>query len=279
MSSPNNNEARIQSIGNLPPMPVVAQKLFDVMRDDQLNIEMIADCISEDPGLSARIVSAANKACFSGQREVFSVLDASVRMGLNRVQVITTSILIGLRFNPAECDGFDLEQYWRKALSMAFCASKVAKYAPFEAPPESAYLCGLLHNLGLLISTYLFPKEMGLVFQRKDEGAGTLAEIQREHLGFTPGQVGAEVAERWKLPQSIIDVIACDLAADYCGEYPNLIRMIEFCESWIRDEFEVIPCVQQIGEVPEKVLESIARMSIKESDQLDGMVQHIVKAA
>lgn len=275
----NNNEARIQSIGNLPPMPVVAQKLLDVMSDDQLNIEMIADCISEDPGLSAKIVSTANKACFSGQREVFSVLDASVRMGLNRVQVITTSILIGLRFNPGDCDGFDLERYWHKALSMAFCASKIAKYTRFEAPAESAYLCGLLHNLGLLISTYLFPKEMSLVFQRKDEGAGTLAEIQREHLGFTPGQVGSEVAERWKLPEAIIDAIACDSFADYNGEFPKLIKILEFCQTWIRDEYANIPDAREIGEVPQKVLESIGRMSVKESDQVDGMVQQIIKAA
>lgn len=275
----NNNEARIHSVGNLPPMPVVAQKLLDVMSDDQLNIEMIAECISEDPGLSARIVSAANKACFSGQREVFSVLDASVRMGLNRVQVITTSILIGLRFNPADCDGFDVERYWRKALSMAFCASKLAKYTSFEAPAESAYLCGLLHNLGLLISTYLFPKEMNLVFQRKDEGAGTLADIQREHLGFTPGQVGGEVAERWKLPKPIVDAIACDSLADYNGEYPKLIKILEFCQTWIRDEYVNIPDAQDISEVPQKVLESIGRMSVKESDQVDGMVQQIVGAA
>ncbi len=275
----NNNELKIKSIGNLPPMPVVAQRLLDVMSDEQLNIEMIANCISDDPGLSARIVSAANKACFSGQREVFSVLDASVRMGLNRVQVITTSILIGLRFNPQECDGFDLERYWRKALSMAFCASKLAKHTQFEAPAESAYLCGLLHNLGLLISTYLFPKEMALVFQRKDEGIGTLAEIQRDHLGFTSAQVGAEVAERWQLPHPVIEVISCESVADYAGKYPNLINMLGFCEIWIRDEFENMPDIKQISDVPPKVLDSIARMSIRESDQVEGMVQQIIKAA
>ncbi len=274
-----NNEARIQSIGNLPPMPIVAQKLLGVMSDDQLDIEMIANCISEDPGLSARIVSAANKACFAGQREVFSVLDASVRMGLNRVQVITTSILIGLRFNPAECDGFDVERYWRKALSMAFCASKMGKYVDFEAPAESAYLCGLLHNLGLLISTYLFPKEMAAVFKGHEESGKTIAEIQSEQLGFTPGQVGAEVAERWQLPRPIVEVMSCDSAAEYNGEFPKLIKMIEFCDNWVSEEFKTIPHVKQINIVPEKVLESIARMLIKESEQVDGMVAQIIQAA
>lgn len=261
-------------------MPAVAQKLVNVMNDSQLNIEIIAECISEDPGLSARIVSAANKAFFSGQREVCSVLDASVRLGLNRVQVITTSILIGLRFNPAEGGGFDLERYWRKALSMAFCASKMAKYVEFEAPAESAYLCGLLHNLGLLISAYLFPKEMGLVFQRNnEEGGGSLAEIQRELLGFSSAEVGAEVAKRWQLPKPVVEAISCESIEQYDGEFPILVKMLDFCEKWIKDEFENMPESGIVGSVPDKVLDSIARMSIKESDQLDGMVSQIAGMA
>lgn len=274
-----NNNLKIQSIGNLPPMPAVAQKLVNVMSNSQLNIEIIAECISEDPGLSARIVSAANKAFFSGEREVCSVLDASVRLGLNRVQVITTSILIGLRFNPTEGDGFDLERYWRKAISMAFCASKMAKYVEFEAPAESAYLCGLLHNLGLLISAYLFPKEMGLVFQRNEEGSGSLAEIQRELLGFSSAEVGAEVAKRWQLPKPVIEAISCESIEQYDGEFPILVKMLDFCEKWIKDEFENMPKSEHLADIPDKVLESIARMSIKESDQLDGMVSQIAGMA
>lgn len=274
-----NNNLKIQSIGNLPPMPVVAQKLVNIMNNSQLNVERIADCISEDPGLSARIVSAANKAFFSGQREVYSVLDASVRMGLNRVQVITTSILIGLRFNPADCDEFDVERYWRKALSMAFCASKMAKYIEFEAPAESAYLCGLLHNLGLLISTYLFPKEMGLVFKRNKDGDGSLAEIQRELLGFSSAEVGAEVAVRWQLPKPVIEAVSCESVEQYDGEFPILIKMLGFCENWIKDEFESTPESDHLGDIPERVLESIARMSIKENDQLEGMVSQIAGVA
>lgn len=274
-----NNNLKIQSIGNLPPMPAVAQKLVNVMSNSQLNIEIIAECISEDPGLSARIVSAANKAFFSGQREVCSVLDASVRMGLNRVQVITTSIIIGLRFNPGDCEGFDVERYWRKALSMAFCISKLAKYREFEAPAESAYLCGLLHNLGLLISAYLFPKEMGLVFQRNEEGSGSLAEIQRELLGFSSAEVGAEVAKRWQLPKPVIAAISCESIEQYDGEFPILVKMLDFCEKWIKDEFENMPESENLADIPDKILESIARMSIKESDQLDGMVSQIAGVA
>ncbi len=274
------NNKKLQAIANLPPMPAVAQKVILAMNNPDLNADTIAEILSEDPGLSARIVSAANTAFFTGQREVFAVADAVVRLGVSRVQVITTSILIGLRFKTGECKSFDIEKYWSDAINIAMCASKMSKHIPFEAPPEAAYLCGLLHNVGVLICTYLFPKEMTQVFQEHaNHPEISVDQLQYDLMGFSASEAGADVIARWGLPEAISEVALNINNHDYKGDYTKLVWLMQFCKVWVENDYAETPESEIVSEVSDKAMATVTKMSLKDKDHMASFVSQMASAA
>lgn len=271
---------KLQAIANLPPIPSVAQKVILAMNNPNLNADEIAEMISEDPGLSARVISAANTAFFTGQREVFSVVDAIVRLGVSRVQVITTSILVGLRFKTNACKSFDVEKYWSDAINLAMCASKMAKHVPFEAPAEAAYICGLLHNIGVLICAYLFPKEMEQVFSEHNNNPQiSVDQLQFDLMGFSASEAGADVVSRWGLPDAVTEVVSNIHNDNYEGEYPVLIKLMRFCREWVANEYTNIPHSEIRNEISDKTLSFVTKMSIRDKEQMVSFVSEMAGAA
>ena len=275
---------RLQAIANLPPIPSIAQNIISALNNHHLNIDSIADVLAKDPGLCARIVSAANSAFFTGQREIMTVKESVVRLGLSRVQVITTSILIGLRFKPENCPNFDIEYYWDNSINLALCATKLAPHARLEVPSEATYLCGLLHDIGLLIVSYLFPKEMNNIFQASASNpAIDFYALQRETLGFDCIEAGTDVAERWKLPSAVIEVIKNihrtteEEGVEY--QNPRLINFMRLCHQWVNNGFESLPDITGFEEIPDKTFEFVSRSCKREQDQIDTFVNQIVLKA
>ena len=50
----------INAVGDLPPMPLVATKVVQLMQDQTTTAQDLADAISRDAAVSARILKIAN---------------------------------------------------------------------------------------------------------------------------------------------------------------------------------------------------------------------------
>ncbi len=69
-----------------------------------------------------------------------------------------------------------------------------------QAKKEQIYLCGLLHDIGLLVNGLLFPEEFKHVLQEGSRGVAALEDVEQHVLGFTHAESGRILAELWKLP-------------------------------------------------------------------------------
>ncbi len=72
---------------------------------------------------------------------------------------------------------------------------------------EQVYLCGLLHDIGLLVNALLFPTDFGKIIEEASREAIPLEDVEQRDLGFTYAESGRILAELWKLPLEIAEVI------------------------------------------------------------------------
>ena len=264
----------------LPPMPHLAQDVLRVLNDDAANLAEIAVSLSREPGLTARIVAAANAAFFAGQRPVYSVDDAAVRLGLNRVRVLATTALLGSHFNARACGFFDPRRYWFDAMKAAFCASRMADCVPLETASSAAYLCGLLHNIGLLMMAFTYPAEMSDVFEAAKADSGrSLSGLERERLGFDHHQAGGELLKRWRLPREVSAAVSGCSEEDYAGDFPRLVRLTGICAQWAQDGFQDIPRDPSLRAVDERRLTWIGQSCQREEEQLQSFAYMLCSAA
>ncbi|THB69962.1 MAG: HDOD domain-containing protein [Gammaproteobacteria bacterium] len=226
-------------VETFPTLPYIAHEILSILNKYDSDIDEIAGMISKEPSLTARIVATANSAFYSGQRPIYSIDDAIVRLGLNRVKVLASSILLADSFDASSCPLFKLDEYWYIAVQVSFCASKIVKVLGSSDQADAAYLAGLLHNIGLLLLVHIFPDEMAEVFKNleKDPKAN-ISDYEIRLLGCDHHQSGRMLLSEWQLPEESIAVAEFYGVADYSGEYAELVKVIAFCREWVISGFD-----------------------------------------
>jgi HD-like signal output (HDOD) protein len=153
--------------------------------------------IIEDFALTQRVLKLANSAMYApfsqGASNISSALDI---LGINALMHIVLSTVM---VSEAELDD-------DAVLSQTLLASELARSVGGDLT-EDVSIAALLYNLGQMMLAKYLPEESALMERHIASGMGEDAAATRI-LGMTLQQLGAEVAQQWKLPSSIISIIA-----------------------------------------------------------------------
>ena len=227
-------------IQRLEQIPLLAemQALLEAVNDEEVDVNELAKLVETSPGVAARVVGIANSAYYGSGTTVASVAEAIIRvLGLKTVRKLVIGLAASATFQPENCPGFDTEQYWSSALLTAYLARRLAGVVAVEpAPdPDNAYLCGLLHNVGLIALVHVSANEMAQVFLLASKyPQKPLPEIESEILGVNHYEAGALLATRWGLPEEVQTAIAHQETLEYHEQHWPLCRLIGLCAHWTR---------------------------------------------
>lgn len=250
-----NVRVEIQKIDYLPPMPSIAQDILIASNDDSSDMDDIARIIKKDPGLTAKILGMANSAFFGFGRNVSTIEEAIINvLGLDLVKGFALSLAMSSVFDFNKCESFDIKRYWSSAFLTAELASGFTNHIDQKQvlDPNQLYLYGLLHNIGILVLVNRFPNIMSELFQEAlVDKEKRLIDYEKGTIDFNHHDAGAWLAEKWKLPYEIIDVIRHHHNLEYLERNSNLVILVGYCSrisrQWQLDthynpmqEFEVI---------------------------------------
>ncbi len=208
--------------------------------------------MEQSPSVAGRVLGLAGSAFFARGKPVRSLRDAVVRvLGLELVRNIVLGIAVTGSFEPRRVPGFDGLRYWSSALRTAALARTLAaqlsdrlvgRFDTTEYGPDSAYLGGLLHNLGLLALIEVAPEAMEEVFARaaeRDDRSVTRAEqalLEIDHF-----EVGALLAVRWSLPPAV-RIVLSELPDPLAGTRPHALSIVVgLAAAWVRARWFAAP--------------------------------------
>jgi putative nucleotidyltransferase with HDIG domain len=198
---------RISQLGTLPVMPSILQSLGTCLSASpaDLDIERIVELISYDKSLAAQCLHVANSALFARRSGAESIRQAVLTLGVRRVRDIVYSCSLPQLF-AGTTHGMAQSTFWRHALGTALVSQNLARRL-LVADVEKLYLAGLLHDIGILVNTLLFPKEFQRVLAQAESSGTPLCEVEQEVLGLTHCDSGRVLADIWQLPPDISDTI------------------------------------------------------------------------
>jgi HD-like signal output (HDOD) protein len=228
---------KIIAVESLPPMPATAARLLMLAADPDVDIDDLAAVIERDPPLAARLIGVANSAFYAPRHPVTSIREAIIRvLGLNMVRNLAFGMALTGGMSTSNCPRFDLTNYWIVALGTADLAGGLARAANIEGmtDPETAYLVGLLHNIGELLLVHLYPNEFDEAMRRLEEEPGsTLADHTRRVIGVDQWEAGAFLLRHWQLPPIIATTI--EALEDPSKSLRNrpLVPMLDATRRWI----------------------------------------------
>lgn len=225
------------AVESIPPLSPTAAELLMLAADPDVDIARLAEVIERDPPLTARLIGIANSAFYSPRQPVLTIKNAIVSvLGLDLVRNMAFGMALTGGFSSAGCRSFDLAEYWLVALGTADLASGLARAATVEnAPdPDTTYLVGLLHNIGLLLLVHLRPAEMDAALQRaKQEPEKRLFEHERDLLGTDHWAAGAFLSRHWELPAVVGDCIDQLYDNVPISKHPVLVELLRTTRRWL----------------------------------------------
>jgi HD-like signal output (HDOD) protein len=201
----------------LPTVPAVTQKLIASFSDEDVAFKQIAEQISADPALSAKLLRLANSAYFHLSRTIGSVEDALQMLGFVMVRNLVLGNGMAAAFRNTK--GMDLQQFWRFNLYGASAARWLAGKAGVNT--DMVFTVGLMVGIGQLQLHVAAPEAVLPIDQRKSVLDADRAALELQTLGFHNGDVAAELAQLWNFPAAIVEAMrrAADplLLPEPCG--------------------------------------------------------------
>jgi len=217
---------RVSEIGSLPAMPTILQELGECLSApaSNTNIERIVELISYDKSLAAQCLRMANSALFRRRSEVETVKSAVMALGILRIRdIVYSCTLPSLLSNPKE--GMAPAIFWRHALGTAMVTQHLAQKLGVT-DTEKYYLAGLLHDIGIVVNSLLYPKEFQQVLKDAEFSETPLCEVEQKILGFTHCESGRVLADTWNLPEDVANAIEFHHAAPENGADVELISTV-----------------------------------------------------
>lgn len=194
-------EEYVKNIEKLAPCPEVALDVLSLAHDADFSISRLAGKVERDPGLTANMLQMANSAYFGHMKQITSIKDIIVRLGLETVKIIAiTSASVGLLKSPRKAYSLGAGELWRHSYSTALLASIIARFAQAK-DSFAVYTAGLLHDIGKVVLDQ--PLELEKLNQHFEDGQYEGVELERQLLHTDHAEVGRALLEKWGLPESI----------------------------------------------------------------------------
>lgn len=195
-------EHALASADDLPSLPTVASEVLAICRSGDASLGDLAEALSKDPALSAKLMRFANSPLYNMGQEVTSLQRASLVLGLKTVQLIAVSFSLATSLpRQGGMPGFDYEGYWRRSLACAV-AGRTLGVIVGSFTQDEAFLCGILSEIGRLVLSECMADTYAEVLQESQDGWPSLEE-ERKVMGFNSADVSAAVMEQWGMPELI----------------------------------------------------------------------------
>ena len=203
----------------LPTLPEVALKIREAVESENASAQQIADTLSQDASLSARLLQVANSPLYRSRTPIEDLQMAVTRIGLRLVQDLVISLAMKQIYQ-ATSDVLDdyFRFAWQASVDIAAICRMLATTVP-NINPEQALLAGLIHNIGSLPVVVMAEDDDDL-FQDADAMGDLLWELE--------GPVGELIVRSWNFGEHMIDVVKhChNFEYDHMGE-PDLVDLVQ----------------------------------------------------
>ena len=191
---------KVESISTLPTVPAVLKKLSAVIEKPKITVVEISSFISSDPALTSKVLKMVNSAIYGFPGRIASVSHATMLLGLNVIK----GLLLGVSV-------FELMQktmngLYEHSLACAIASRVIAQKKELKEPEEVS-VAGLLHDIGKVILLLEFSEPYESAMNEAREKNLPIFEAEKNRFDATHADVGGWLAEKWRFPRNLIEVI------------------------------------------------------------------------
>ena len=199
----------VSRVTSLPSLPSVHAKLVESLENPEISSREMGEIISQDVGMTAKLLQLANSAFFGLYRYVASPSEAAIYLGLDTIRALTLSTGVFSVFQESGAAELFIGQLQRHSMRVGMVANIIAKR---ESLPkkicDGSLIGGLLHDVGKLVLAANCPKEYDEVLAVASKEGIACHERERQAFGATHAEIGAYLLWLWGLPDEMCKAVS-----------------------------------------------------------------------
>jgi len=245
----------------LPSFPSTVMNILDLLRDPDSSIKDISDQIEMDPGLHVKVLATVNSAAFGLAMRVNNVAHAVSLLGRSRLESIVLSVAVKDALPDSKTPCFDGKHFWKVSMIRASMARALAQRLHPSMTAE-AFSAGLLQDMAMpVMADVKREKYCEILEEWNRDDTRDICDLERENFGMDHTTVGVLLAEKWGLPEYLIESIR--------GHHDQ--------------ESQVMPAVKMVSvirySISDESLESFKKVCIAETGMEETSVREMIKTA
>jgi HD-like signal output (HDOD) protein/CheY-like chemotaxis protein len=210
----------------LPSLPALHLQLTEELRREDSSLDHVGEIISQDIGMTTKILQLVNSAFFGLPHPVADAKQAASYLGLANLRALVLSLEVFSQFDQRTILQFSIEDLARHCRATGLRARRLAELENCPQSVEDQYfLAGLLHDVGELILAADLPEQYTHVLHKAAESGEPVWQVEQAEFEATHAELGAYLLGLWGMPNPVVEAVALHhkpAASSACGFSPVL---------------------------------------------------------
>ena len=205
----------LDEVVTLPSLPDSVMKLTEMLDDPGVDMKSVAQVISSDPAIALKTLRLVNSAYYGLGQEVTNVEHATVLLG---AKVLKNLAMTATAF---DCMKSSASYFLRHSVGCGMAMKSMVLSGAvkgFVGSEDEAFTYGLIHDIGKVILEEYLPDEYREVCQVVQDDAIPWYQAERQVIGVDHAELGARLAQNWKLTPAVVNAIRGHHDLSDCAE-------------------------------------------------------------
>lgn len=225
-------EEIIEHVDELVTLPGVFIRINEMIESQESTAQEIASVLSQDPGLTIRLLRVANSPFYGLSKEIDTAARAITVIGTQRLRDLVLATCAAETFDGIPNELVTMENFWSHSLFCGLIAKHLGEQAGLKES-DSLFISGLLHDIGQLIMFRQFPEESTRVLlQELDQvGEPEMTDSEKEIIGFDHAHLGGALVAHWHLPPMFVETISLHHEPEKASDFPKHTAIVHIANT------------------------------------------------
>jgi HD-like signal output (HDOD) protein len=215
---------------DLPSVPATLARVIQITNSPDATAEQVASVVMLDQSLATKVLRLANSAFFGRRTKTETISEAVVTLGFSSIRNLAASASVVDALFPRQMFvGFCWQDMWVHSVTCGLAAEAIYRRMVGRAcgASESAFIAGLLHDVGKLILARALPQRFIQVVDACREYNYDMIRAETNILGTNQAKVGGELAQQWEFPSKLQAGIAYHHVPDAASDHEDIAKAVQ----------------------------------------------------
>ncbi|HWD40784.1 MAG TPA: HDOD domain-containing protein [Fimbriimonas sp.] len=198
-----------KSLRELPALPDAVMRVVEETNKAEPSVAKIEKYVSTDQALASKVLRVVNSAYYGLSGQVSSLGQSVMILGIQQVRNLVLSVgAISLFEVKGPQQQETLRRFWLHSFSSAIATQAIGKTRKFDrGAMDQMFVGGLLHDVGRLFLFANFTAAYDQLIRRAMANNMPVELAEWSLLGIGHAEVGQRMADFWKLPEALGEII------------------------------------------------------------------------